>query len=244
MIVLDAAIKVENLTVRYSLIDKSMFKNKLFFLGNRSARKRDHIALNNISFSVNKGEVLGVIGSNGAGKSTLLKVLSRIIAPDSGLVQTDGKVSALLTLGSGFNAELTGEENIYLNGLFLGMTKKQIDEKLDNIIEFADIGEFIHQPLRTYSSGMKARLGFSVAVFADPEILLIDEVLGVGDQDFRNKCRKEIYKKIRSKKTVVVVSHDLNTIIRLCRKVLWLEKGHIKAFGDIDEVMEMYHGSE
>lgn len=230
----------KNITIKFSLIEKTTLKGKLFFGRSRESSKKEFLALENVSFSVNEGEVLGVIGRNGAGKSTLLKVLSKILIPDTGSLDIKGNVSALLTLGSGFNPELTGIENIYLNGLFLGMRKKKIDSDLDEIVSFADLGDFIYQPLRTYSSGMKARLGFSVAVFADPDVLLIDEVLGVGDRDFKNKCKTEIEKKINSDKTVVIVSHDNKTIKRLCNKVLWLEKGKVKGFGTVGEVMEKY----
>lgn len=212
-----------------------------FFLKKRS-KSRTFWALNDIHFSLNEGEVLGVLGSNGAGKSTLLKVLSGVIKPDKGsVVSHRGSIPVLLTLGAGFQPNLTGRDNIYLNGLMLGMKQKQIDEMFDFIVDYSEIEpEFIDEPVRTYSSGMKARLGFSIAQAVDPDILLIDEVLGVGDQSFKEKSRKTILEKIKSNKTVVLVSHSASQIRQLCTRVLWLHDRKQRALGDVNPIVDEY----
>jgi ABC-type polysaccharide/polyol phosphate transport system ATPase subunit len=212
-----------------------------FFLKKRS-KSRTFWALNDIHFSLNEGEVLGVLGSNGAGKSTLLKVLSGVITPDKGsVVSHRGSIPVLLTLGAGFQPNLTGRDNIYLNGLMLGMKQKQIDEMFDFIVDYSEIEpEFIDEPVRTYSSGMKARLGFSIAQAVDPDILLIDEVLGVGDQSFKEKSRKTILEKIKSNKTVVLVSHSASQIRQLCTRVLWLHDRKQRALGDVNPIVDEY----
>lgn len=197
-------------------------------------------ALSNINLEIQKGEVIGFVGLNGAGKSTLLKVVSGVQKPTVGKITVKGKVSPLLELGAGFDNDLTGRENIYLNGLILGYDKKFINSKLDEIIDFAEIREFIDTPIKNYSSGMKARLGFSIATVKVPQILIVDEVLSVGDGRFKKKSEERMLELIRSDATVLFVSHSLAQIRRLCTKVVWLEKGQVKMEGDTKEVCDAY----
>lgn len=197
-------------------------------------------ALNNINLQIEKGEVVGFIGLNGAGKSTLLKIVSGVQKPTSGKLKVKGKVSPLLELGAGFDYELTGRENIYLNGLILGYSKYFINKNIDKIIEFAEISDFIDTPIKNYSSGMRARLGFSIATIKDPDILIVDEVLSVGDGRFKAKSEKRMLDLIDSDATVLFVSHSLGQIRRLCSKVIWLEKGRVKMMGETKEICDLY----
>lgn len=197
-------------------------------------------ALNNVNLEIEQGEVIGLVGLNGAGKSTLLKVISGVQKPTVGKVVVKERVSPLLELGAGFDNDLTGRENIYLNGLILGYDKKFINSKLDEIIDFAEIREFIDTPIKNYSSGMKARLGFSIATVKVPHILIVDEVLSVGDGRFKKKSEARMLELIKSDATVLFVSHSLEQIRRLCTKVVWLEKGQIKMIGDTKEVCDAY----
>jgi len=200
-------------------------------------------ALRNVSFQMPQGEVLGIIGKNGAGKSTLLKILSRITDPTNGCAEIHGRVSSLLEVGTGFHQELTGRENIYLNGTVLGMTKKEIARKFDEIVEFSGVGKFIDTPVKRYSSGMKVRLAFSVAAHLEPEILLIDEVLAVGDTEFQEKCLGKMEAVSQEGRTILFVSHNMGPIANLCRRVLWLENGQIKLDGPAPEVVRAYLSS-
>jgi ABC-type polysaccharide/polyol phosphate transport system ATPase subunit len=197
-------------------------------------------ALKDISFEVEKGEVLGVIGNNGAGKSTLLRLVAGIYQPDSGSVKVNGTISALLSLGAGFEDELTGIDNIYLNSLYMGLTEKKVDRLVDNIVTFSGLSDFIYQPVKTYSSGMRARLGFSISYFVRCEIMLIDEVLGVGDKEFKAKSNQAITDLIKSDVTVLLVSHNMNTIQELCGRTIWLEKGRFNAIGRSNEIINIY----
>ncbi len=197
-------------------------------------------ALEKISVEVKKGEVLGIIGKNGAGKSTLLRLISGIYSPTEGTVKIRGSVAALLSLGAGFQAELSGIDNIYLNGLLLGMTKDSIDNFTKQIVEFSELGDFINEPVKTYSSGMGARLGFSIAVHLHSDIVLIDEVLGVGDKDFKVKSKAKIGELIKSGGTVLLVSHNMDEVQKFSHRVMWLEKGKIKMVGAPEEVIERY----
>lgn len=198
------------------------------------------VALNNVSLDIQGGEVVGFVGLNGAGKSTLLKVVSGVQKPTKGNIIVKGKVSPLLELGAGFDNDLTGRENIFLNGLILGYDRKFIENKLDEIIDFAEIREFIDTPIKNYSSGMKARLGFSIATVSVPEILIVDEVLSVGDGRFKKKSEARMLELIKSDATVLFVSHSIAQIRRLCTKVVWLEKGQIKMVGDANEICDAY----
>jgi lipopolysaccharide transport system ATP-binding protein len=197
-------------------------------------------ALRNVSFEVNRGEVLGILGHNGAGKSTLLSILSQITLPTEGQAQVYGKVGSLLQVGTGFHTELTGRENIHLNGTILGMKKSEVERKFDQIVDFSGVEQFIDTPIKRYSSGMIVRLGFSVAVFLDPEILLIDEVLSVGDADFRQKSLVKVNELIGEGRTVLFVSHDVNTVQRLCKRSILLESGQVVADTDTAEIIENY----
>jgi lipopolysaccharide transport system ATP-binding protein len=197
-------------------------------------------ALNNINLEVKKGEVLGIIGHNGAGKSTLLKILSKITPPTSGIVELQGRVASLLEVGTGFHPELTGRENIFLNGSLLGMTKKEIENHFEEIIEFAGIGEFIDVPVKRYSSGMYVRLAFSVAAHLESDILLVDEVLAVGDLSFQQKCLSKMHSLTSENKTVVFISHNLSAINSLCERVVLLEKGKLISIGKPTEIIQQY----
>ncbi|HIO87848.1 TPA: ATP-binding cassette domain-containing protein [Candidatus Saccharibacteria bacterium] len=199
-------------------------------------------ALDDISFDVYKGETLGIIGPNGAGKSTLLKILSKVISPTTGTASLRGRVSSLLEVGTGFHPELTGFENIYFNGSLLGMSRKEIEANIDDIISFADIGDYIHEPIKHYSSGMRVRLGFSIASQLDPEILIIDEALSVGDRDFQKKSIKKMNDTANSGKTVIFVSHSINSIKSICDRAAYLNKGRLIKIGETNTVIDEYVG--
>jgi lipopolysaccharide transport system ATP-binding protein len=196
--------------------------------------------INNISFDLHRGETVGIIGRNGAGKSTLLRLIAGIIEPDAGRIINYGARVSLLSLGVGFVSHLSGRQNAMLSGMLLGLRKREISEKMDAIIEFSGLGQFIDQSLHTYSSGMRARLGFSVAIQVDPDVLLIDEVLGVGDEEFRTKSTAEMKRLIKSDKTVVLVSHNLATVRELCDRLVWIEGGHVKQADATANVLESY----
>lgn len=204
-------------------------------------RKEDFWALNGVTFDVKQGEKIGIIGKNGAGKSTLLKVISRITEPTDGKIEFYGKISSMLEVGTGFNNELTGRENIYLNGAILGMTKAEIDSKFDDIIEFSEIGKFIDTPVKKYSSGMFVRLAFAVASHLEPDILLVDEVLAVGDTRFQKKCIKKMKSIADSGKTILFVSHQMNTIRQLCDRVIVLKDGRVIYDGDVEGGIRIYN---
>jgi ABC-2 type transport system ATP-binding protein len=197
-------------------------------------------ALRDVSFNVQRGEVLGIIGENGSGKSTSLKLLAGILFPDSGTIQTVGRVSSLLELGAGFQAEYSGRENIYLYGALLGLRRREIERQFENIVHFSELGSFIEYPVKNYSSGMYMRLGFAVAVHLDPDILLIDEVLAVGDAHFQKKCFDHLQLLRDSGKTIVLVSHDLESVRRFCERVIWLDHGHVAADGHPDKTIASY----
>ncbi|MGE3539932.1 MAG: ABC transporter ATP-binding protein [Candidatus Tectimicrobiota bacterium] len=200
----------------------------------------DFWALQGISFQLKRGEALGIIGPNGAGKSTMLKILSRILRPNRGHIQINGRLSALIEVAAGFHSDLTGRENIYLNGAILGMKKREIDSKIKGIIEFSGIESFIDTPVKRYSSGMQARLGFSVMAHMDPEILLVDEVLSVGDVAFRTKCLRHMTNLLRSEVSVIFISHNLDQVRQLCDRCIVLDKGRMQYIGDVDEAFKQY----
>lgn len=236
----ETVIKVEHLSKTYKLFDKpsDRLKETLHPFGKRYSR--DFFALNDVSFEVKKGECIGLLGKNGAGKSTLLKVLTGVLTPSAGAVSVKGKISALLELGGSFNPEMTGMQNIYLNGTLMGFTEEEMDTKVADILAFADIGDFIYQPVKMYSSGMFARLAFAVSVNVDPDILIVDEVLAVGDLRFQIKCMDKMKKLMSGGTTVLFVSHDINTIRRLCSRAIWFDKGQLMLDGDVDTVGERY----
>jgi lipopolysaccharide transport system ATP-binding protein len=210
--------------------------------GQRATDNSEFWALNDVSFDVRRGEVLGIIGRNGAGKSTLLKILSRVTKPTTGRAEIFGRVGSLLEVGTGFHAELTGRENVYLNGSILGMTKREIDLKFDEIVDFAGVGQFIDTPVKRYSSGMHVRLGFAVAAHLEPEILVIDEVLAVGDADFQKKCLNKMEDVSTHGRTVLIVSHNMGSITALCARAILLERGRIAAMGGASQVVMQYLG--
>ncbi len=234
------AISIKNVSKYYKLYNspKDRLKEALSFSGKTYHKK--FYATQNLSLEIKRGEILGIVGKNGSGKSTLLKLITGVLQPDEGSIKINGKISALLELGSGFNPEFTGMQNIFFYGTILGFTKKEMEEKLDDIITFADIGEFIHQPLKTYSSGMKSRLGFAVAVHIDPEILILDEVLAVGDILFRRKCYAKMEEFFKGGKTIIYVSHDANSVKELCTRAVFLKEGEILLDSDPRTVSTYY----
>ena len=234
------AIKVENLTKIYPLYNKHIDRLKEALHPLRKKYHHDFYALKDVSFEIKKGETVGIIGKNGAGKSTLLKILTGVLTPTSGNVQINGRISSLLELGTGFNLDLTGIENIYFNGTINGFTKKEMDSKLDDIIAFADIGEFIKQPVKTYSSGMFVRLAFAVATCIEPDILIIDEALSVVDAFFQQKCMRRMNKFRDNGGTMLFVSHDMGAVVALCKDVVWLTKGSVNFIGSAKTGSELY----
>ncbi|MGN1140086.1 MAG: ABC transporter ATP-binding protein [Oliverpabstia sp.] len=221
----DIAISVNNISKMYKLYDNPMDRLKESLGLSKKKKYKEHYALKNISFQVQKGETVGIIGTNGSGKSTILKIITGVLNPTIGNVEVSGRISALLELGAGFNMEYTGIENVYLNGTMIGFTKEEIDAKLQDILDFADIGEFVNQPVKTYSSGMFVRLAFAVAINIDPEILIVDEALSVGDVFFQAKCYRKFEEFKEKGKTILLVSHDLSSISKYCDKVILLNKG-------------------
>lgn len=218
------------------------FQELFIQLFQRSRREANIFwALRDVSFTIERGSSVGLIGTNGAGKSTTLKLISRIIQPSSGTIAVRGRVTALLELGAGFHPELSGRDNIYLNGAVMGLTRKEINDKFDRIVEFAELEDFIDVPLKDYSSGMQARLGFSTAIHFDPEIVLLDEVLSVGDQAFQQKCVERIRRLRRKKVTMLFVSHSIETVMSTCNKAIWLDHGRLRMAGDAVSVCNAYH---
>jgi ABC-type polysaccharide/polyol phosphate transport system ATPase subunit len=231
--------RLEDVSVRYWVPQERIPTIKEYAI--RWLRRRVHreslMALHGVNLDVQRNEVLGIIGPNGAGKSTLLKLIARVLQPTSGRVRVWGKVAPLLELGAGFDMELTGRENVYLNGTILGFTRSELNARIDRIVDFAELRDFIDAPLRTYSSGMLARLGFSIATEVEPDILVVDEVLSVGDASFRERSADRIAAIFGSGAAVVLVTHDLNTVQKMCQRVVWLRKGRIVASGATDEVL-------
>jgi teichoic acid transport system ATP-binding protein len=236
----DVAISVNHVSKVYKLYDNPMDRLKESLGLSRKKKYKEHYALNGISFEIKKGETVGIIGTNGSGKSTILKIITGVLNPTSGSVQVDGRISALLELGAGFNMEYTGLENVYLNGTMLGFSKEEIDARLQDILDFADIGEFIHQPVKTYSSGMFVRLAFAVAINIDPEILIVDEALSVGDIFFQSKCFRKFEEFKERGKTILLVSHDLSSISKYCDRVILLNKGNKVSEGSPKVVVDEY----
>ena len=236
------AIEVDNVSMKFNLSREKVdsLKDYIFKTIKREIQYNEFWALKNVSFSVEKGDRVGILGLNGAGKSTLLKVISGVFKPTEGHVDKHGKMVPLLELGAGFDPQYTGKENIYLYGAMLGYTKKFIDSKYDEIVEFSELQKFMDVPVKNYSSGMKSRLGFSIATVVEPKILILDEVLSVGDAKFRKKSEKKIMSMFDSGVTVLFVSHSLEQVRRLCNKAMILEIGKLIAYGDIDPISEQY----
>lgn len=233
------AIEVKNLCIGYKNIRAYSIKKSLFKF--KKAHVEEFQAVKNVSFTVPEGEILGIIGKNGSGKSTMLKALAGIFCPDSGTIDLKGHTVSLLSIGVGFQKEVTGRENILLSGMLLGFSEEEIRAKMDEIIEFAELGKFIDMPVKTYSSGMYSKLAFSITAILETEIMLIDEVLSVGDQHFKKKSYAKMKQLISNKdRTVVIVSHSISTLRDLCDKVMWMHEGEIKRVGDPAEVLEEY----
>lgn len=237
---MDVAIKVDNVSKVYKLYDKPIYRLKESLSIKKKVYHKTHYALDKISFEVKKGETVGIIGTNGSGKSTLLKIITGVLNPTEGNVFVDGRISALLELGAGFNLEYTGIENIYLNGTMLGYSKLEIEERLSNILDFAAIGEFIYQPVKTYSSGMFVRLAFAVAINIEPEILIVDEALSVGDIFFQSKCYSKFEEFKKNGKTILIVTHDLGSVVKYCDKAILIDNGKFLKEDKPKEIVDLY----
>lgn len=233
-------ITVQNMTKKFKLFyDKpNTLKERLVFWNKKKSENRT--VLKNINLDIKKGETVALIGTNGSGKSTLLKLMTKIIYPTMGKVITNGKLTSLLELGAGFHPDFTGRENIYFNAAIFGLNRKEIDNRIDDIIEFSELGQFIDSPVRTYSSGMYMRLAFSVAINVDAEILLIDEILAVGDQHFQDKCFEKLKELKDSDKTIVIVTHNLNQVSELCTRAIWIYNGEVHMDGKPKKIVEEY----
>ena len=241
----ESIIKVDNVSISFRLTKDKIFSLKEYFIKflKRELKYEEFRALTDISFELKKGEILGIIGFNGSGKSTILKIISGIMKPTKGLVEVNGNISPLIELGSGFDMELTARENIFLNGYTLGYNKKFLTEHFDEIVEFSELEDFIDVPIKNFSSGMVARLGFAIATTVKPEILIVDEILPVGDFKFQKKSENRIREMIKNGVTVIMVSHSIQQIEDLCTKVLWLDKGKIKDYGETKRICEEYKSS-
>ncbi len=239
---MEEIIKVSNVTMEFNLSREKVDSAKEYFikLAKRQLRYESFFALKDVSFSVNKGDRVGVLGLNGAGKSTLMKVIAGVFKPSGGTVEKKGVIAPMIELGAGFDKQYTGAENIYLYGAVLGHSRKFMEEKFNEIVEFSELEEFIDVPLKNYSSGMRARLGFAIATVVKPDILILDEVLSVGDAKFKKKSEKKLLEMMDRGVTVIFVSHNLPQVKRICNKAMILEKGEMVTFGDIDEVVKQY----
>ena len=236
----EIAIAVNHLNKIYRLYDKPIDRLKESLGLSRKKKYKEHYALRDVSFTVEKGETVGIIGTNGSGKSTILKIITGVLNATGGEVQVNGRISALLELGAGFNMEYSGIENIYLNGTMIGFSREEIDARLDDILKFADIGDFVYQPVKTYSSGMFVRLAFAVAINIEPEILIVDEALSVGDVFFQAKCYRKFEEFKKQGKTILIVSHDLDSISKYCDRVVLLNQGVKMAEGNPKEMVDLY----
>lgn len=241
-------IKVENVSMKFNLgIEKEFSIKQAFvnFLSFKNKKKKnkpeEFLALNDINFSIEKGEVVGLIGSNGAGKSTLLKVVSGVMKPTTGKVEIKGVISPMIELGAGFDGNLTARENIFLNGAILGYSKKFLEDKFEEIVDFSEMRDFLDVPVKNFSSGMTAKLAFSIATIVNPEILIVDEILSVGDIKFQEKSKNKMLELINGGTTVLYVSHSLQSIKDICTKVIWIEHGKIIKIGDVDEICNEYY---
>lgn len=236
----ETVIGLSHITKIYKLYDRPQDRFKETFSLTHKKYSKDFYALRDISFAIRRGESVGFVGKNGSGKSTLLKILTGVLSETSGVKNIKGRISALLELGAGMNQDFTGMENIYLNGTIMGIPREEMEKRVDSIIQFADIGEFIHQPVKTYSSGMFVRLAFSVAIHVDPEILIVDEALAVGDTRFQMKCMDKFMEFMEAGKTILFVSHDVNMIKRFCSRAIWINEGNMVMDGETDVVTDKY----
>lgn len=238
-------VKVKNVSMHFNLMEEKIDSIKEYIIKILKGKLlyNDFIALQDINFKIEKGDIIGIIGFNGAGKSTILKILAGVLTPTTGKVEVYGSIAPLIEVGAGFDPELTAKENIFLNGAILGYSRKFIQSKFQEIIDFAELQDFINVPVKNFSSGMYARLGFSIATMVKPDILIVDEVLSVGDFRFQEKCEKRIHNMIKDGVTIILVSHDMGMIERLCNKVIWLEKGRIIEYGSTDLVCDKYKGA-
>lgn len=236
-------VKIDNVSMKFRFTQDRITNIKEFVVTALRGKLKynEFSALKNVTFDINKGDVVGIIGRNGSGKSTLLKIISGILKPSEGQVRCNGNIVPMLELGSGFDYDLTGRENIFLNGAILGYSKDFLNSKVEEIIEFSELGRFIEEPIRNYSSGMMMRLAFSIATVVNPEILIVDEILAVGDEAFQEKSRKRMMELMSGGTTVLFVSHNLNQIREMCNKVVWLDHGEVKAIGNTEEVCNMYN---
>jgi len=242
----DIVLSVKGISKCFEMYDKPIWRLCQTLMAGKKKFYREFWALKDVSFDVHRGECVGVIGRNGAGKSTLLQIVTGTLAPTAGTVDCRGRVAALLELGSGFNPEFTGRENVYLNATILGLSQREIDAKYKEIVEYADIGDFVDQPVKTYSSGMMVRLAFAVQIMVDPDVLIVDEALSVGDLAFQNKCMASIGRLQRRGTTIFFVSHDISTVQRICSRVMWLKDGRVEMIGDPVQVCTEYvtHATE
>lgn len=239
---MNSVIEVKNVRMVFNLMEERvdtlkeyvmrLIKGQLFY--------NEFVSLDNVSFTVDKGDILGIVGFNGAGKSTMLKILAGVLKPTNGSVKVTGSIAPLIEVGAGFDPELTARENIYLNGAILGYSRKFLDQHFDQIIDFAELQDFVDVPIKNFSSGMYARLGFAIATIVDPDILIVDEVLSVGDYKFKEKCTKRIKEMIDQGTTIIIVSHEIDLIEEVCNKVLWLDHGKVKGYGDTETICSEY----
>ncbi len=236
------AVELRDIEMHFNMSKEKLDSLKEYFLrfATRKLMFEDFTALDKVSFDIPKGDVFGIVGLNGSGKSTLLKIISGILTPTKGTVQTSGTIAPLIELGAGFDMDLTARENIYLNGSVLGYSKKFMDEKFDDIVDFSEMHEFLDTPMKNYSSGMVARVGFAIATVTKPDILIVDEILAVGDFHFQEKCEARINSMINDDTTVIIVSHSIEQIERLCKHCAWLEKGKLRMIGDAQDVCNAY----
>ena len=236
----DIAISVNDVSKMYKLYDNPMDRLKESLGLSKKKKYKEHFALDHVSFQVNKGETVGIIGTNGSGKSTLLKLICGILKPYRGTVEVKGSIAPLIELGAGFDGELTATENIYLNGAVLGYSKEFMDAHYDEIVEFAELKDFMNMPIKNYSSGMAARLGFAIATIVQPEILIVDEVLAVGDAAFQEKCQERMHHMLENGTTLLFVSHTMATVRQLCDHAIWLNKGNVVMQGEAEGVCDAY----
>ncbi|MBN1182298.1 MAG: ABC transporter ATP-binding protein [Bacteroidales bacterium] len=232
-------VEVNDVYLSYKYTQAQALKH--FIINRKKEKKVKYFqAIKGVSFNVEKGINLGIIGSNGSGKSTLLRLLANTLAPDKGSIVNNSQSVSLLSLGVGFKPDLTGHENIYINGLLLGLSRTEIDQKMDEIIDFSELGDFIYNPVRTYSSGMKSRLSFSIAINVDPDLLIVDELFSVGDERFKEKSSSRMESMLKDNRTVIMVSHNLSSIERYCSKVIWIEDGRVFKMGEPKNIIPMY----